>query len=502
MDHHFSGHFHQLTSFLNRNVSPLTIENMEKNGATAHREPLSPDTTKGNVGSQTDVNDRAPSKLSSQDKSRHEPSPAGLLPILEDLLLPEASLAGSSETQTVDKQTKVDQVIKTPADGKFKIRAEGLGEDPGNALREATNKLQSLGLDNNKEDELADDRAATPKPTQTKAVSASAGVESFPKSPSIDYFDKFAVVSSPLQGPSQLPSMPSTRRTSNAGSVSVHGHAAAARMPALRRMSTADSMLSGPSRTPLSRETSNMMSSAEDATVYSDATRMRFNEDDRLLEQFVNQNEPASFVEQPADEIPTEVEEKLKHGSYSFACSFGWEGKEKEDLEETPLSRESYIEKLEDAKDGIRFVVRAMINYQSEINSRNHHKFKPQFLSHQNQACIVTLTQLDEIEVHLNDVIKEIHSLSEDDAELEKQLARAYTDAIPWVKRTQRLVCEAHIFYKLNYVLGRSQKTTKPKSALPTIPAGEAVPNSSVGSKTNSQGSELTSCSWSASRLE
>jgi hypothetical protein len=272
-----------------------------------------------------------------------------------------------------------------------------------------------------------------------------------------------------------MSSIPGTRRTSNAGSMSMHSLSAVARMPSLRRMSTADSMIS------------NTIASATDVSVYSEATRVRFNEDDRLLEQFVSQNEPSSFVQQPADNIPIEVDEKMKHGAFSFVCSFGWTGEEKVDLEETPLSRESYIEKLDDAKDGIRFATRAIINYQNEINSRGHHKFKTQFLSHQNQACVVVLSQLDEIEAHLNEVIDEIQSFGEDDAELEEELSRAYTHALPWVKRTQRLVSEAHIFYKLNYVLGRQQKTTKVKrAALPTIPAGRTVPNSSVGSQQNS----------------
>ncbi|ETN37237.1 uncharacterized protein HMPREF1541_08227 [Cyphellophora europaea CBS 101466] len=389
-------------------------------------------------------------------------------------------------TRPLEKPNFINQTAKKAVDTSLGIGSAVQDDGPDRALQEATNKLKDVELDQKKQAaEQTGGSTVTPNPTPAKSASAHTGVEVFPMSPdNTEPPESSGIVSSPTQDVLKGASVPGTRRTSNAGSTSTsYNHAALARMPPLRRMSTADSAVTASSRLPLERELSNTFGSVDDVTVYSEATKMRFTEDDRRLEAFVNQNEREGFVKQPADNIPTELDEKLKHGAYSFSCSFGWVGDEEVDLEETPLSRESYIEKLDDAKDGIRFVVRAVINYQSEINSRGHHKFKAQFLSHQNQACIVVLEQLDEIEAHLNDVIQEIQAFGEDDVELKDELKLAYTHALPWIQRTRRLICEAHVFYKLNYVLGRQQKTTKAKRALPTIPAGRPVPNSSLERK-------------------
>jgi type IV secretory pathway TrbF-like protein len=272
---------------------------------------------------------------------------------------------------------------------------------------------------------------------------------------------------------------PFSRRTSNAGSTYTH---ISVPRTGLRRMSTAEaSAVTG--FTPISRCAT--INSGDGISVYSEATRLIFDEADKRLEQFVHDNEPDEFKEKSAEQIPTEVDESLKQGSFSFDCSFGWTGDEATDLEETAVSQEAYIEKLDDAKDGIAFVTQSVVNYQGEINSRKKHKFTTLFLGHQNQACVVTLNQLDEIQVHIDEVIEEIRSLKEDDDHLKEKLVTAYKHAVPWVKRTRRLVAEAHIFYKLNYVLGRQQKTTKTKRPLATIPAGRVVPQTSVSPLTS-----------------
>ena len=334
--------------------------------------------------------------------------------------------------------------------------------EPSHTINEASKKLEAMVVD----DGQAFDREITPKSTPLRMLSASGtgSSEPFPISP-----PEFMSTVNPYSMTS--PNLPPSRRTSNAGaSVAVSSTQPFERLPGPRqRLTRADSYTTVASESP---------------TIYSEATRNRLNEDDRRLEQFLLENEPFNEEKQTAEQIPTEMPEILKHGSYSFVCSFGWIGDKDIDLEETPLSRESYIEKLEDAKDGIAFVDRAVINYQTEINSRGHHKFKGDFLHHQNAGCIQTLEQLDEIKVHIDEVIEEINSfLGDDEVELKERLTQAYFHALPWVKRTRRLVSEAHIFYKLNYVLGRKTiKATKAKerpkmNGLPTIPAGRTVPN-------------------------
>lgn len=334
--------------------------------------------------------------------------------------------------------------------------------EPDSVLKAASKRLENMTISPVLEPNDVD-QDATPKSTPARVVSASDNSEEFLMSPPefMSTVDPYIMTS---------PNLPPTRRTSNAGasaSIAVSS-AALESLPGLkRRLTRADSYVTAVS---------------ESITVYSEATRNRLNEDDRRLEQFVLDNEAPMEKKQSADEIPTEMPESLKHGSYSFVCSFGWVGDEEVDLDETPLTRESYIEKLEDAKDGIAFVERSVINYQNEINSRGHHKFRTDFLQHQNFACIQVLDQLSEIKAHVDEVIEEINSfLGDDEAELKERLTVAYKHALPWVKRTRRLVSEAHIFYKLNYVLGRkTAKATKSKDRvkppiLPTIPAGRTV---------------------------
>jgi regulator of replication initiation timing len=351
--------------------------------------------------------------------------------------------------------------------------------EPKTILNEAAKKLETISLHPEANDG-DNERDVTPKSTPARMVSVSGSGESFPAMSPTPEYPEFMSTVDPYAMTS--PNLPPTRRTSNAGasaSVVVSSAQADLRLPGLRRRLTrADSYTT--------------TAASESATVYSEATRNRLNEDDRRLEQFVLDNESPKSKPQTAEQIPTELPETLKHGSYSFVCSFGWVGDEEVDLEETPLSRESYIEKLEDAKDGIDFVEKAVINYQNEINSRGHHKFRSDFLQHQNTACIQTLDQLGEIKEHVDEVIEEINSfLGDDEVELKERLTMAYKHALPWVKRTRRLVSEAHIFYKLNYVLGRKTvKATKGKERskpmLPTIPAGRLVSN--ANSKTPGQG--------------
>lgn len=347
------------------------------------------------------------------------------------------------------------------------IRDEDMEAEPDQDAEEPAKQLEGLAL--NQSNIAQVNNALAPKPPLARSTTLSTFSDAFPAvspmvSPNLKTTDPSQVVP---------PSAIDGRRPSNAAVQRQNEY----RNGGLRRFSgTMESRRT--SNAGLQRMDSNVMSSEADITVYSEATNLRFSEDDRRLEQFVATNEAKTFETTPASNIPTDVPDELKHGSYSFDCSFGWVGDKAVDLEATPLNPESYIEKLDDAKDGIRFVQRALINYQAEINARGHHKFTAEFLAHQNNACFVTFQQLIEIDSHLNKVVDEIKAVSEDDPDLAEKLKAAYNEALPWVQRTGRLLCETHIFYKLNYVLGRQQKTTKVKKpVLPTIPAGRVAPD-------------------------
>lgn len=188
-------------------------------------------------------------------------------------------------------------------------------------------------------------------------------------------------------------------------------------------------------------------------SVFSEASAARFNELDRQLEQFVLEQEPAQPKKESAENIHTTLADPDKSTPFDFNCHFGWSGDQAEDLSDMPTTKAAFLRKLAEAKDGTSFVTAGMIAYQAEINSRHHHKFKTIFLKHQNEAVIVTNEQLDTINEHFDEVIEEVRSFNDSDANIKEELAEAYKHARPWILRTQRIVSDAHVFYKLNYTV-------------------------------------------------
>ena len=257
----------------------------------------------------------------------------------------------------------------------------------------------------------------------------------FPMSPEMEYENPFQMASSPEYVP-------------------------VAGTPA-RRDSLADSSFS------LARVRSEDESIAGSAL--SDATGAHFRDLDERLRQFVLSNEP-HVNNIPAEQIPTKpltTQEKLAL-PFSFECAFGWSGAPQE-LEETPKDKEAFLGKLSEAKNGCEFIRHTLFEYQTEINSRKNHKFAFDFLKKQNEAIIVTSDQLDQIEARIDDVIREVHAISDDhDGQLLKdELTAAYDHVYPWVMRTKRVVYDNHVWYKLNYVMGAHAKPTK----LPVSPS-------------------------------
>ena len=213
----------------------------------------------------------------------------------------------------------------------------------------------------------------------------------------------------------------------------------------------------------LSRFTSNASEVSE--SVFSERSAAPFAELDRKLEKLVLEEEPEKVKDIPAADIPTEIPDEIKHTPYTFDCAFGWTGNHSEDLEDQPITKKAFVEKLAGAKEGTEFIANALIAYQHEINSRRHHKFPSGFLAHQNHAIVVTNDQLDTINGKLDAVVAEVKAIPDDDENIEEGLVDAYKHAVPWVKRTQRIIYDAHVFYKLNYAMGAKSQAIKKKSS-------------------------------------
>ncbi|RMZ90989.1 hypothetical protein DV736_g1757, partial [Chaetothyriales sp. CBS 134916] len=201
---------------------------------------------------------------------------------------------------------------------------------------------------------------------------------------------------------------------------------------------------------------------SEDGSVGSSAlsaeTGAHFRELDDRLALFVLDNEPV-IKNIPAE--PLTVHEKMVL-PFSFECAFGWSG-DAQELEVTPKSKETFVTKLHEAKDGCAFVQRTLNEYQMEINMKKHHRFSLDFLKKQTEAVIVTHYQLRQIDGKLDEVIDEVYAISD---EIESQalwdeLTKAYEHALPWIMRTKRVVYDNHVWYKLNYTLSVHAKPEK-----------------------------------------
>jgi hypothetical protein len=212
----------------------------------------------------------------------------------------------------------------------------------------------------------------------------------------------------------------------------------------------------------LSRFASNISGVSE--SVFSETSAAPYSEIDRRLETFISQTESGPFEKHPASNIPTVIPDELKKTPFAFPCAFGWTGDECDDLEETPDTKAAFLGKLDKAKQGIEFVDNGLFMYQTEINSRRHHKFKSAFIDDQNRAIIVTQDQLSQVNAQLDNVIKQVKEISEEDGNIKPELIDAYQHAAPWIKRTQRIIFDAHVFYKLNYSMSASRVTAQKKS--------------------------------------
>jgi hypothetical protein len=262
---------------------------------------------------------------------------------------------------------------------------------------------------------------------------------SFPMSPDpIDEEGWDGLTSSPAQN---LSTLPSSRRTSEVA-------------------------IAGSEFFPLSRFESNI--SGVSGSVFSETSDAPYTEIDRKLEQFISQAESGRLEKQPASNIPTTNPDEPKKTPFSFHCAFGWTGDECEDLEETPTTKTALLGKIDEVKQGIEFVENSLYMYQEEINTRRHHKFKSAFIDNQNRAIIVTQDQLTQISAQLDNVIKEVKEIDEEDGIIKPELMDACKHAAPWIKRTQRIIFDAHVFYKLNYSMTASrlssEKMSKPVS--------------------------------------
>ena len=270
-----------------------------------------------------------------------------------------------------------------------------------------------------------------------------------PMSPEAERSNPFEVPSSPSVAPvSTRPSPVPTRRGSNA--VSFTGESFAAESFAAESFA----------------ELSLVTSNTGGSLILSEPTLAAIREIDRKLENFLLHNEqPPKKVS--IYELPEEIPEALKHQSFNFHCAFGWDGVP-EDLEDTPLTKAAFLEKLQQEKEGLVFVQNSLQSYMVEVNSRRAHKFKTDFLHTQNTAVTITLEQLDQIEGKVQEVVEEVKAIDEHDKNVGQSLLIAYKHAAPWIRRINRLVNSNHIFYKINYTMGvkaRKQKKQRKRYA-------------------------------------
>ena len=270
-----------------------------------------------------------------------------------------------------------------------------------------------------------------------------------PMSPEAERSNPFEVPSSPSVAPASMrPSPAPTRRGSNA--VSFTGE------------SFAVESFAAESFAELSLVTSNTGGSV----ILSEPTIAAIREIDRKLENFLLNNEQAP-KKVSIYELPEEIPEALKHQSFIFHCAFGWDGVP-EDLEDTPLTKAAFLEKLQQEKEGLIFVQNSLQSYMVEVNSRRAHRFKTDFLHTQNSAVTITLEQLDQIEGKVQKVVEEVKAINEHDKDVGQSLLIAYKHAAPWIRRINRLVNSNHIFYKVNYTMGvkaRKQKKQRKRYA-------------------------------------
>jgi hypothetical protein len=217
-------------------------------------------------------------------------------------------------------------------------------------------------------------------------------------------------------------------------------------MPPSRRVSNADS-----STTEMVRVKSNV--SDITASVVSEGTAAMYAEADRALKKLILEEEPAIVKKEPVENIPTSLPTEHKSTPFNFSCHFGWSGDEAEDLTDMPSTKAAFLARLNEAKDGVSFVKNGMSSYQDEINRGRHHEFNVPFIKHQNEAALNTRLQLNTINKKLDEVAGEVEDFSDDDADIEEKLTVAYKHAAPWIKRTQRIVGDAHVWYKLNYTM-------------------------------------------------
>ena len=270
-------------------------------------------------------------------------------------------------------------------------------------------------------------------------------------SPEYEIQDPFSLASSPL------PTYPNTRRPSVADSVAVGS--SAANWAHVTRVASFQSGVSEISE-----------------SVFSETSAAPFAEIDRRLEQFVLQTEPDAFKKGPAANIPTEIPQELRQQPYGFSCAFGWTGDEKVDIGDMPTTKAAFQAKLVEAKEGSDFILTSLQSYRLEINSRRHHKFNDAFLGHQNTAIMVTMDQLEQINKKVNEVVAEVNALDDKDTNIKEELIEAYKHAAPWIKRTRRVVHDAHVFYKLNYTMGAMKKAgDKKKTHVSTLETAETA---------------------------
>lgn len=130
-----------------------------------------------------------------------------------------------------------------------------------------------------------------------------------------------------------------------------------------------------------------------------------------------------------------------------------------------PSRPEDFLEAVRGELKIIASVRAGLVRYVEVISSGEHQVFTDGFLESQSKATSITMSQLDQIKGHLDEIVLEIEKKlenivndeeSQEDVPVDLQEAFGY--AKPWIARTRAIMINSHVFYKINYALAADKK--------------------------------------------
>lgn len=159
----------------------------------------------------------------------------------------------------------------------------------------------------------------------------------------------------------------------------------------------------------------------------------------------------------PTTTDATTIKTETPNPYQNWECGFGFTGK-LDAPAAIPGTKAKFLDAVRGEIATVGFVQNGLNSYITAINSGDYHAFSAEFLRDQNGATHKTIGQLFQISRNLEDVAREVACLEGDFSEVKFELREAFAHAQPWVQRTRAILVSAHVFYKINYVLGSDKK--------------------------------------------